>query len=261
LDAFRLPAEAVDTMTMHNIQHIQVSNSPTGLILLVNGKAIPSLKWDGEILTGTAEVVSQLGMGAGALESLLPKLANLGVGVILRFPTAAGVAAIPTDLAQDPATSTASKAAQEQFLAAVENRPNITIPVFYDSDGGWRVGDLTDAEWTNLTGQAIFTALRMRPETVNQFVTSGIREVSISTDPQGIHIAINGKPLPYIGWADGEISNVLALAEQTGLMDSVAGESTQMGEVAAAVESLLPVVQTAEISINAQFPTSVASVE
>src|SRR5262245_36340314 len=75
-DALRLPAEAVTLMTTHNIQHIQISNSPTGLILLINGKAIPSLKWDGEILTGTAEVVTQLGVGASVIQTLLPKLAN-----------------------------------------------------------------------------------------------------------------------------------------------------------------------------------------
>ena len=55
LDALVLPADQIAQMTDAGIQHVQISNSPNGLLILVNGQPIPSIKWDGEILTTTAE--------------------------------------------------------------------------------------------------------------------------------------------------------------------------------------------------------------
>ena len=47
--------ETVAMFTEDNIQHIQVSTTPTGVDILVNGQAIPSLAWDGESLANGAE--------------------------------------------------------------------------------------------------------------------------------------------------------------------------------------------------------------
>jgi len=90
LDTLVVPAETVAMMTESNIQHIQIDNSPEGLLLLINGEPIPSIKWDGEILSTTGGLISQLGAGAPVLEQMLPVIANLGLGVIVRFPTQEG---------------------------------------------------------------------------------------------------------------------------------------------------------------------------
>ncbi|MEX1019454.1 MAG: hypothetical protein WDZ49_07330 [Litorilinea sp.] len=258
LDAVVLPADTVAFMTESNIQHIQIDNSPSGLLILVNGQPIPSLRWDGEILSATAETLSQLGMGVPALEKLLPLVNHLGLGVIARFPAAEGVAAIPTFI-ESPPSAAASKAAQEEFLASVGEAPRIILPVIYDTDGGWRVGDLTDAEWVSLTGMP-WDALRLQSGVIQGLMAANISEIAINTDASGIHIGINGRQLPYIGWADGEINHVLDLAGQMGLWNTLADSGMNMGEIVTMVERLLPVVQTAETSINVYFPTEMAAV-
>lgn len=258
LDSIVLPADTVAFLTESNIQHIQIDNSPNGLLILVNGEPIPSIKWDGEILTATAETLSQLGMGVPALEKLLPLVNHLGIGVIAHFPVPEGVAAVPTYVESSPRAAEA-RAAQEDFLANVGEAPRIVLPVIYDADGGWRVGDLSDAEWVALTGLP-WDALRLQSGVIQGLMAANISEIAIETDAAGIHIGINGRQLPYIGWADGEIQHVLDLAGQMGLWNTLADSGMNMGEIVTMVEQLLPVVQSAETSINVYFPSDMAAV-
>ncbi len=258
LDSLVVPAETVTFLTESNIQHIQIDNTPTGLLLLVNGQPIPSLKWNGEILTGTGQLVSQLGAGVPVLEKFLPLLTNLGIGVIVRFPLAQGAEPIPTYVEGGEAAM-AARAAQEDFLATVgDTPPTIKLPVYYDTDGGWRVGDLSDAEWSNLTGVP-FQAARLQPAMVANLMNAGITEISLQTDAEGIHLSINGRALPYIGWADGEITHLLTLGEQMGLWNTLADSGLNMGEITSMVETMLPVVQSTQTAINVYFPSGVAS--
>ena len=258
LDSLVVPADTVRFLTESNIQHIQIDNSPTGLLLLVNGQPIPSLRWDGETLSNTGQLINELGAGVPVLEKFLPLLSNLGIGVIVRFPLAQGAEPIPTYIEGGEAAM-AARAAQEAFLAQVgDTPPTIRLPVFYDTDGGWRVGDLTDAEWTNLTGVP-FQAARLQPQMVQNLMNAGIKEISLYTDPAGIHLSINGRELPYIGWADGEINHLLTLAEQMGLWETLADQGMNMGEIVGLVESLLPIVQSTSTDIDVYLPGSVAA--
>jgi hypothetical protein len=257
LDALVVPSDIVALMTESNIQHIQIDNTPTGLLLLVNGEPIPSIKWDGQILSDTAGLITQLGAGTAVLEKLLPVVTNLGIGTIVRFPLQEGIAAIPTYVEGGEA-ALAAQQAQDEFLASVGTPPTITLPIFYDADGGWRVGDLSDAEWSNLTGLP-FQAARLQPTMIQGIIGSGITEVSIFTNDAGLHLSINGRALPYIGWADGEITHLLDVGEQLGLWNTLADNGMNMGEVIGMVESLLPAVQSSNTSINVYFPGSVAA--
>ena len=260
LDSLVVPPENVAFFTASNIQHIQIDNSPNGLLILVNGEPIPSIKWDGEILAATGGLLAELGAGAPVLEKFLPVITQLGIGVIVRFPLADGVEPIPTYVAESEAAMKA-KQAQADFMAAVgDTPPTINLPIFYDADGSWRVGDLTDAEWTALTGLPL-QAIRLQPSMMNSIMGAGISEISLFTTPEGLHVSINGKALPYIGWADGEINHLLALADQAHLWDSLADSGMNMGEVVGLVESLLPIVQSTDTSINVFFPDKVASVQ
>jgi hypothetical protein len=258
LDSLVMQPEMVGLMTESNIQHIQIDNSPNGLLLLINGEPIPSIKWDGQILSDTGGLISQLGAGTPVLERMLPVVANLGFGVIVRFPMQTGATAIPTYI-EGGESAVAARQAQQDFLATVgDNPPSITLPVFYDQDGTWRVGDLTDTEWTNLTGVPL-QAVRLQPQMIQGIMSSGVTELSIFTNSEGIHLSINGRQLPYIGWADGEINHLLALADQLGLWNTLADSGMNMGELIGMVETLLPAVQATNTNINVYFPGSLAA--
>lgn len=257
LDQLVIPQETVTFLTDSNIQHIQIDNTPNGLLLLVNGEPIPSLRWDGEILSSTGELVQQLGAAVPLLDKLLPMVTNLGIGVIVRFPVQAQAEVIPTYVEAGEAAMAAHQA-QEDFLASVGNvAPTIELPIFYDEQGNWRVGDLSADEWTSLTGLPL-EAAKLEPAMIASMVDAGITRVSVYTNGAGLHLSINDRPLPYIGWADGEINHLLNLGDQMGLWNSLADSGMNMGEIVGMVETLVPMVQSSETSINVYFPERVA---
>ena len=254
LSTVALPAEWVQYFTTSNIQHMQVNNGADGLTLMVNGQPVPSLVWDEGSLVATADTVSALGVAVPTLNKVLPLVQQLGLGVILRFPVAADEDLIPMVVEGDGSMAESAKMAQEEFLAAVGSPPRINLPVVYEEDGSWSVGDLTDTEWTALTG-APFYALRLDPALLNGLAASGVNSMSFETEQEGIHISINGNPLPYLSWGSGEVQHVLALSQQMGLLQA-AMPGMDMEAVLGTVESLLPVIQTSDANITIYLPGS-----
>lgn len=246
------PAETVSFLTASNIQHFQIDNTPEGLLILVNGTPIPSLAWDGESLVATAEVLETLGAGIALLDRVLPLVRNLGVGVTIRLPVAEGeepIALVVTDsdIAQQ------ALAAQQEFLAAVGAPPTFQLVVNYAADGTWSVGDLSQEEWSAIA-PVPWEMLNLSPALIQGASSSGINEVGIATNPEGIFISVNGRTLPHITWADGRINHVINLAAQTGMLDMVLGENPETSALLETVQSLLPAVQASDVSIRVVFP-------
>lgn len=262
LDSLVLPPDVVQMLSENGVQHLQISNSPEGLLLLVNGEPIPSIKWDGEKLANTTQLIELAGIDLGAatttIETLLPLINHLGIGVIARFPVPDGVEKVSIAYQADAGGGNSLKEAQATFLASVRDQPSITVPIFYDAQGSWRVGDLTSDEWISLTGMPVFDSIRLRPEVVDRLMQQGVNEFSLYTDTEGIHVSINGSELPYIGWSDGELTNVIALAEQMGLTDTLSVAGINADDVTMILETLLPAVQATEITVTAHFPGSLA---
>jgi hypothetical protein len=96
LDRLRLPSAAIEVARNAGIQHVQMSNTPQGLRLFVNGAALPGLAWDATRLQNAAALAAQFGLTLPPeLVDLLPILPQLGIGVTVHFPHPADAAAIP----------------------------------------------------------------------------------------------------------------------------------------------------------------------
>ncbi len=257
LSTLRVDPATVKWMVDSNIQHIQVDNTANELLVLVNGQPIPSLKYDGaDTLVTTADVLSQFGLAIPMAEKVLPIVQKLGVAVIVRFPVQPGVAVIPF-VVEDPETAMAAKQAQEEFLAAVGAPPRVNLPLWFNEDGSWTLGGLTADEWQALTGVP-FSSFRLDPNAVQNLAAMGIETLVVSTDQEGIHIAINGKQMPTLDWSDGKALHMLNVADQLGLWDMVA-PGMDMGEVLATVRELLPALQTADVDLVLHLPSKMAA--
>ena len=255
LDQLKIDANTLGMLTKANIQHIQIDNQPTGLEILVNGQAIPSIGWDGETLSATPATLTLLGGAIPAtLESVLPMITNLGIGAILRFPVTAGAEAIPTYITGEGSAAAKATAAQDAFMASVGTPPKINVPIFYDADGSFRIADLTEAEFTTLTGMPM-TPLHMQPNVIADFQQKGVKDITLSTDADGVHLTINGSPLPYISWADGKLNHLLDLAGQMGLWDTLADQGMNVGQITATVDQVLPMVMSTDFDIHLFFPS------
>jgi hypothetical protein len=252
LAAAAIPPDMVASVTAFNIQHIQIDNTPEGLLILINGQPIPSLAWDGEKLIATGEVLEQFGAGVGVLDRVLPLLANLGVGVILRFPIAEGEEALPM-VAPESEAAAAAMAAQQEFLAGVVTPPVFHVTINYAADGTFTFADMNQADWEALVPGAS-TMLAQTPETIAQITAMGITDIELATNTDGVFISINGKTLPYLTWADGRVQHLLTLAEESGLLAMAVGNDPNMVALINQVESLLPAVQATDFSLRVTFP-------
>jgi hypothetical protein len=251
LDAVTLTPQQVETLTAANIQHLQINNLPDGLKLLVNGQEIPTVSWDVDSLTALQGLSSQLGEGVPpVLQQLLPALGKVGVGVTVRLPLAQGAEMIPLE-ATGAVTATA-QTTDQTFLESVGVAPRLNIPVTYAADGSWTVGGLTDTEWVAVSGQSFWESLRLPADTIATLTGAGVTEMVVSTDPEGIHLSVNGQQLPFINWGEGKLAYALNLAAQAGLLGDLGGGDTEA--VAGAVESLLPIVTGSEVEIHVLLP-------
>ncbi len=96
-----MPPAFLAQMQASNIQHISVRATPAGLMLYVNGDALPSFVWNDEYLNNAADLYGQLyytdayGPLRNAMKVILPMLDKVDGEVVLKFPTAAGAEEIP----------------------------------------------------------------------------------------------------------------------------------------------------------------------
>jgi hypothetical protein len=251
LEALAIPPDMVASVTAFNIQHIQLDNTPEGLLILVNGQAIPSLAWDGEKLVATADVLETLGAGVALLDRVLPLLTSFGIGVILRFPVAEGEEVLPM-MAPESAAAAEALEAQRLFLEAVGEPPVVHLTVTYAEDGTWSIADLDQA---TLSALALPTEmLNQSPATIASITAAGISDLELATNADGLFISINGQTLPYLTWADGRVNHLITLAEESGLLAMVLGDSADMSSTIDLVESLLPSVLATDFSLRITFP-------
>jgi hypothetical protein len=251
LSTLAITPDWVNFFVQGNIQHLQVNNHAGGLTLLVNGEPIPSLAWDGESLTATADTLEVFGLAVPMLERVLPLVQQLGLGVIVRFPVGSGSEAIPLFVEGESTAAMEAQAAQDEFLAAVGAPPKINLPIFYAADGSYSVGDLTDTEWTALTGIPWY-ALRLNPDLLGGLQSAGVESLGISTDAEGIQIMVNDRSLPTLTWGEGQLVHLLDVADQMGLWNMLA-PGMNLGDILTTVYSLLPVVQTTDFSLTVHF--------
>ena len=234
-------------LSMANIQHIQVSNTPEGLLLLVNGLSIPSISYDGDSLAALPGAINDLA-DIGPMADLLVDLVDqIGIGVIARFPVAPGAEEIPLFVEGDSSAAMAAKAAQEEFLASVGTPPRINLPIFYGDDGSLSIGDLSIDELSAMTGVSL-DALVMGLGPLEAVRGMGVSVLGISTDKDGITISLDGNALPTLDWSDGKASNLIEMVSQIPLLEVMG-----LGSVLPMVNQLLPLVQSAEIDLTLHF--------
>jgi hypothetical protein len=249
LSQLTLDAATIARLTDAGIQHIQLSNTPTGIRILVNGQALPTLVWDANSLDTLLDLLAPIEPTAVAsLGSLLDTITNLGVGIVVRLP--AGDAAIPLLVAGEDSNAAAAEAAQAEFLTRTGGTPVVQIPVYYAADGTWTVEGLTDTEWQALTGLP-FGYVRLNPDLVRGALAAGIDRVIVWTDPQGIHVTLGERELPYLRWADGGIRTLIDLLVR---LDVISGDQLDPQALDLALEQWLPALQSTNLRIVVNFP-------
>lgn len=251
LSQLTLDQATVARLVSAGIQHIQISNTPSGLRILVNGQPLPTLVWDANSLDNLLQLLEPIEPAAVAsLGSLLDTTTNLGVGVVVQLPVPTGVEAIPLIAAGESSNAAAAETAQQEFLTRAGGKPVVQIPIQYAADGTWTLQGLTDTEWQALTGVP-FGYVRLNPDLIQGAVNAGIHQVIVWTDSDGIHVTLGERELPYLRWRDGGIQTLLDLAMRLGLIQEGTLDPNLLNLV---VDQWLPALQATDLRIVVSLP-------
>ncbi len=250
LALLNLDAAQMQMISAASIHHLQMTNTPTHLRLLVNGRTLPALRWTPESLANVGTTLQQLAPGLEAVAALLPVVVEIGGGVVLRFPVADGVAPVPVALLETDGA--AINAAQAAYLRVIGAPPQIVIDVFYRDDGTWTVDDLDGATWRAALPLP-WERLTLQPAQIQSLRAGGVNTIVLRTNREGIFVQINEQQLPHLSWGDGELNNVVVLASEGGLFRQLLGDTPTAASLATTLEQLLPMLQVTELELRVHF--------
>jgi hypothetical protein len=97
----RLAPETLANFQAGNIQHMEIRTKPDGGYIYVNNEPLPRLIWDTQLLANAVDLYARLSPEADLLplvQQIAPYLDRADLGILLRFPVAAGQAEIPAEL-------------------------------------------------------------------------------------------------------------------------------------------------------------------
>ncbi|MCB0064461.1 MAG: hypothetical protein KDE19_20190 [Caldilineaceae bacterium] len=250
LDGLQLSADQIQMLIDSNIQHVQINNSNTGLNILVNGQPIPSISWTADSLANANQLLAMWDDSElGPVTELLPLISNLGAGAVLRFPLAQGAEVIPAEISGEDSSAATAAAAESEFLDQAGSPARINLPINYNEDGTFNIGDQS-AEALSLALGLPLESLTLSEERLSMYQEMGMETFTIATDTDGIHMTLNGEDLPFISWGDGRLAYGLQIAAQAGLLGD-GGNTDAMMDL---VQQLLPIIQTAQVTVHITFP-------
>jgi hypothetical protein len=100
-DLVRLSPETLANFQAGNIQHMEIRTKPDGAYIYKNNEPLPRLIWDTQLLANAVDLYARMSPDAQMLpliQQIAPYLDRADLGVLLRFPVAAGQAEIPAEL-------------------------------------------------------------------------------------------------------------------------------------------------------------------
>lgn len=240
LSAYRMDPQYVNWMKQAGIQHVELRQTGNGMAVLVNGKLMPHLAYEDGSLQAAGGLVKMLGPQYEQLGSLVEKLApiaeRLGLSVAVKFPAADGVEAIP--FASDEVVMATPMPAAGPASAVMQ------FEVKYDDQG---VPSIMGISARDLANAGINAPLALHPYYVQQAQASNIQTLQLRSKGDGLHMYLNGIPLPALAWDQVMLQNTLDAAQQ---MYSHLPIDWNM------INQLVPLLSNTDVSIMIHLPVA-----
>jgi hypothetical protein len=241
LSSLSMSPETVQNFVGANIQHLQLDNRRDGLYIYINGEPYPTLVWDEATLASLVDVLAMFGTDLGEAGNLLTLLPDLGIGVVVNFPVAAGGAAVP--LAEmEPNGAAGDQVTLEDVMNA---SVALDLLLTYAEDGSFQLQGLNPF----MLGMIPQDALRQSPDAIANLTEQGINSLSITARSDGLLIMINGQPLPLLRTtSDQQLLQLIQLVLQ------LQGDSASTAQIAGVIQQLLPPLLRQGLRLTVNFP-------
>lgn len=231
-----LPPEQVQMLqSMGDAQRLEARVGFSGVQVLKNGEDAVNVLWDDETQANLVGLLQQV-PGAAVAADNLGMLRNLGVGVAVNLPPAQGA----------PALNIPKWTGETKFEPSTP--ANTTAPInvgfiSFDENGNGLIA--------GIPASTLGVPLNLDPGTMAMLQQFGIGDVSVSTEVDGLHIALNGKPLPVFAYNESSLATL-----QTMIAPFLANDPG----VAAAVNGLLPKLPGLDLNVDVSFTGQPADV-
>jgi len=209
-----------------DIQKLEVRIGYNGIHVYANGNDLPYIKWDADAVTTLQEVLRNApDIPNGAMiANVLPVLRKVGLGATI---TTAGTEA--NAFTRWSGETTAQAETTDSPIGPIQ-----LGGIAFDEAGNLSVGSL-DASALGVNGPLLDA------NTLGMLRAYGIDNLQIHTQPNGIDLAMNGKPLPGIAFDSASLTNVMPLVE--GFAPTLAPT----------LEGALPMLQNAALDVAVSF--------
>ena len=238
VSAMQVPQATVDQMTKANLQHIEVASVGDRIVMMVNGKPLPQLGWDQASLPRILDLAETLKVAdpqtMALIKRVLPLVTRLGLDLVLRFPTQSGAAEIPL----------AETGAAKKIALSPTTDPASLIAKFevkFDADG---VPGIMGISGKDLAALGMGSLGGLSPEMVANLQSSNIQNMELRMKPDGLHIYVNGDPLPTVIWDTKLLANAV----------DTFGQISPDSPILPVIKLFLPYLDRADVGILLHFP-------
>ncbi len=239
LRGLNLQPWVVERLVAANIQYIEITEGGDGVAVFVNGEPLPYIAWDAESLQTTGDMLAVFGVPyASVLKVVLPLVRFTRISLVAQFPIQPGVDPIPVR-SHSAADVVAMRTESSESPVAV-----VRLDVTYDEAGMPSIFGL-DAQTLAALGVDL-RPLMLNADIVQRFRAHNIQHIHFVNRPDGIHIYVNNRPLPWLSWDEEHLNNALDLYATIGGM-----KDTPLYRLIAQV---LPEIRRADIDLLLRFP-------
>ncbi len=216
VSAFSVPADTVKQLMDAGVQHFEFIVAGDGLYVFVNGQPMPYLVMNEQTRQGVGELLKLAGVDdkmATNVQNLLDNqfISRLGVPLVVKLPVPAGQAEIPvrakgpvplvnTDQARGSVTDP-SLIVHMDVAVDEQGAPTLAGASMSDMQGAFESAGLP----------VDLSSVRIDPTTVAGLTAGGIHLVQLETQPEGLYLYVNGKPLPRIAYDQARLQSALDL--------------------------------------------------
>ena len=248
------------------IQQMFVNLTPAGLGVYANGKPLVSLAWTPETLANLGELLGSMpDPTMQQIQGLVPLLANMSLGIVMRFPGAAGDAPLVSDEAVDAkaiiaqATKDAPAALQGLLPDNLKGMAGLLggllaglppLTVSFDASGAGTLSGLAPF----IASQIPAGAIALPADVLKQIQDLGIKTLRIQNSADGLNISVNDKALPLLRWNRGEMQNLKQLGIDSGALQVLANLDEGTLGTLETVANAAPVLQAAKLDVTVTLP-------
>ena len=223
-----LPPATIQQLQAANVQRVEARWGYNGVHVFLNGDNLPYLAWDEASANELGAIVNAAGIPqANLVNTFLPWLRKIGWGVRLDLPLAAGTRAL-TIPRWTGETSVSPVAVTEPTIGPL-NLNNIS----FDDQGNGKIGPVP------LSALGVNAALP--PNVVAIVQALGVDLLTVQTQPDGLHLFLDGRALPFLAYDQKRLNNVMAW-----------GDKLAPGALGAAA-SIIPSLPGADVRVELSF--------